>query len=216
MHTLHDYYLQMPAESFKHASLPPFEHTVAAFRLYLSSISERRTRQAAGLSLENGSTAALLVEIITAERIEIMVSWRPDMLKRWVITGVVCAILCVSMSSCTTLYNSSPKYDISGVFEEYRTNGLVFKIVSAKYLKGVEAWLGEDNWLYITIPDSSMKVSQLHSLDGSKAVEKTQFYKHQSSVQVTIKLKQKFDHVDVLRYPDDRNTYVVLYHFKQD
>ncbi len=94
------------------------------------------------------------------------------------------------------------------------TNGGVVKIIAAKKINNVEAWLGNNNWLYITIPDTSISTLWLNRLKKNLLVEKTEFFRYAEAVQVTLKLREKMDHVEIIRYPDDNNIYIALFEDK--
>jgi hypothetical protein len=123
--------------------------------------------------------------------------------------------MAVLLSSCSSLYTSrSTSFNISGIFPEKKENGYVLKIAAVQNIGKVEAWIGENNWLYVSIPDTSINTSQLDDLLSCPIVSKMHFFRYAGSVQVTLQLNQQFDHVGVLSYPDEYNTYVVLYQFK--
>ena len=125
--------------------------------------------------------------------------------------------LSVFLVSCASIFSSSvPSFNISGITSEPRKNGYIFRIDASHKIGNVEAWIGEDNWLYISIPDTSVNSRQLNELKKCSVVASVKFFRYAGSVQVTLQLKQKFDHVGVLSYPGDNNVYVVLYLFKTD
>ncbi len=135
----------------------------------------------------------------------------PSYLKRCVILSAAA----ISLTSCTSLYTSrTTSFNVLGIYPEKRENGYVFRIEAAEDIGKVEAWISQDNWLYMSIPDTSVDTSQLNSLAGCPVVSNMQFFRYTGSVQVTLRLKQKFDHVSVLNYPDDNDVYVVLYEFE--
>ncbi len=120
------------------------------------------------------------------------------------------------LASCTTLYtNRTGAYTIAGIQAEERTNGYVFKIEAAENIGRVEAWIGQNNWLYMSIPDTSINAGQLDQLRNCPVVANMQVFRYSSSVQVTLQLNKRFDHVGVLKYPGDHNVYVVLYKFNE-
>jgi len=118
----------------------------------------------------------------------------------------------LSVESCTSFFTTSSEgFDVREIVPEPRENGCVLKIVSRKEIDNVSAWIGQGNWLYISIPDTSINLAQINRLSDSRSVERTQVFRYQSAVQITLLMKDKFDHADVLHYPDDTNIYVVLY-----
>ena len=133
------------------------------------------------------------------------------------LNAVIAAALSVLLVSCASIFSSrTPSFNISGITAEPRTNGYIFRIDASQKIGNVEAWIGEDNWLYISIPDTSVNSGQLNELTKSSVVSRVKFFRYAGSVQVTLQLTQKFDHVGVINYPGDNNVYVVLYQFKTD
>lgn len=132
-----------------------------------------------------------------------------DLLSR--LLPVMTALFLVSCAEVYTYRNKT--YTIAGIQAEEKTNGYVFKIQAAENIGKVEAWIGQDNWLYMSIPDTSVNVRQLDKLRRCPVVSDMQIFRYGSSVQVTLKLNQRFDHVGVLSYPGDFDVYVVLYRF---
>ena len=124
------------------------------------------------------------------------------------------AVPALILASCATLFtNASRSYNISGIQAEERDNGYLFKIEAAGKIGRVEAWVGPGNWLYISIPDTNLDVGRLSNLTSCPVVSDMQFFRYHGSVQVTLHLKTKFDHVSVLNYRNDNNVYVVLYKY---
>lgn len=126
------------------------------------------------------------------------------------------AVLALILASCATLFTTATgTYNISGIEAEARSNGYVFTIKAAGKIGKVEAWVGPGNWLYISIPDTNMDSGKLSGLASCPVVSGMQFFRYPGSVQVTLHLKTKFDHVSVLNYRNDNNVYVVLYKYKE-
>lgn len=122
------------------------------------------------------------------------------------------AAAAVVFSSCSSVnVMSAPAYDISGLVLEQRSNGYILKIEASRPIGTVEAWIGQNNWLYVTIPDTSVDFSKLSELKKDSLVRDAQFFRYESSIQVTLQLNGKYHDVQVLRYPKDRNIYIVLY-----
>ncbi len=131
--------------------------------------------------------------------------------------AIFAAALSVLLVSCASVFTyRAPSFNITGITPEPRTNGYVFRIDAYQKIGKVEAWIGEDNWLYLSIPDTSIDSRQLNDLTKCPVVAMMKFFRYAGSVQVTLQLREKFDHVEVLSYPGDNNVYVVLYQFKTD
>ncbi len=123
-------------------------------------------------------------------------------------------VLSIFLASCATLFTTAAgSYNISGIEAEGRSNGYVFTIEAAGKIGRVEAWMGPGNWLYISIPDTNLDSDRLSNLASCPVVSGMQFFRYHGSVQVTLHMKTKFDHVSVLNYRDDNNVYVVLYKY---
>ena len=134
------------------------------------------------------------------------------------LTAAVASIAaCTLFSACAAIYTMMhPGYDVSAITATKKSNGIVFKITAQRKISDVEAWLGAGQWLYITIPDTSINVSQLNQLEGTQMVVKTEFFRYLQAVQVTLKLREEMDHVEIVRYPDSDDIYVVLYNSKSN
>lgn len=126
------------------------------------------------------------------------------------------ATMAVLLTSCAAVYTSSSRpFVVTGIQPEERTNGYIFKIKTAGKIGKVEAWIGPDNWLYMSIPDTNIDAGSLDNLVKCPIVSGMQFFHYRASVQVTLHLNAKFDHVSVLRYKGDENVYVVLYKYDE-
>ncbi len=146
--------------------------------------------------------------------------------KAWLIKGrsirlLAAVLLAVGMaalfSSCSSVsLLSTPSFDISRITAEQKSNGYILKIEAARKIGNVQAWIGQDNWLYITIPDTSVDFDRMNELKNSPLIRNTQIFRYESSVQVTLQLNGNYHDVQVLRYPGDDNIYVVLYQVNTD
>jgi hypothetical protein len=121
----------------------------------------------------------------------------------------------VLVSACATLYTEAEKsFDITRISAEEKANGLVVTISATKEIGKVEAWIGDDNWLYITIPDTNIDYTQMAQLAKDSTFSKMQYFRYNRAIQVSLQLKEKVDHLDVVRYPDNDDVYIALYKFK--
>ncbi len=135
-------------------------------------------------------------------------------IRRWGLLPWVVIFLSLFFASCASVYTTG-SFNISGIYPEKRTNGYILRIEAKEKIGRVEAWFGEDNWLYVSVPDTSVNMGELNKISDCPLVSKMALFRFSGSVQVTLQLKEKFDHVSVLSYPDDNNVYVVLYRFKE-
>ncbi|MGO9481678.1 MAG: hypothetical protein ACLP05_07855 [Candidatus Kryptoniota bacterium] len=128
---------------------------------------------------------------------------------------LIAAMASFMFAACAAVYTESEaSFDVRAITASQRSNGGVVKIIAAKKINNVEAWLGNNNWLYITIPDTSISTLWLNRLKKNLLVEKTEFFRYAEAVQVTLKLREKMDHVEIIRYPDDNNIYIALFEDK--
>ncbi len=131
-----------------------------------------------------------------------------------VVRPAILLVMGTMLASCASMFTSRPgTFTVRGIFAEKRTNGYVLKIEAVRQLGKVEAWIGENNWLYMSISDTSINTLQLQDLANCPIVSKLQLFRYTGSVQVTLLLNRRFDHVGVLSYPGEENVYVVLYDF---
>ena len=134
-----------------------------------------------------------------------------------IVRGLLVSSACFLFSACAPIYTRMPSaFDVSEITAIPKANGAVIKIVAARRIDDVTAWLGDDNWLYITIPDTSINMERLAQLEKSSLVERTEFFRYAEAVQVTLQLRTKMAHLEILQYPDEFNIYVILYHSKSN
>ncbi|MCL5268642.1 MAG: hypothetical protein M1469_11155 [Bacteroidetes bacterium] len=136
---------------------------------------------------------------------------------RFLVAVLIACGMSALFSSCSSVsLLSVPSFDISRIVPEQKSNGYILKIEAVRQIGNVQAWIGEDDWLYITIPDTSIDFNRMNELKKSPLIRSTQIFRYESSVQVTLQLNGKFHDVQVLRYPGDNNIYVVLYQLNTD
>lgn len=128
---------------------------------------------------------------------------------------VTLSLITLSISSCATMYTGNEKsFDITQISATEKTNGFVVTISATKKIGNVEAWIGNDNWLYLTIPDTNVNLAQITSLKKNPLFMKIEYFKMNEVVQLSLQMKDKVDQLDVVRYPDDNDVYIALYKFK--
>ncbi len=131
----------------------------------------------------------------------------------------ICSVILIitSFSACTTFYTARGNlFDISGISAETRTNGIVVTISATKQIGHVEAWIGDNNWIYITIPDTSVDFTRLRRLEENPIIAEMKCFKYAEAFQISLQIKEKVDQLDVVRYPDDYDVYISLYRFKSE
>ncbi len=125
-------------------------------------------------------------------------------------------LLVSTLQSCTAVMNSfSSNYVVTGIFGEPKANGYLLKIEATGRIKHVEAWIGENKWVYVTIPDTNVDETRLKSLKHDSIVKGIKLFRYKDSVQLSVQLSESFSHVDVVRYPNNNNIYVILFKEQQ-
>ncbi|HUI28631.1 MAG TPA: hypothetical protein VLX91_00340 [Candidatus Acidoferrales bacterium] len=107
------------------------------------------------------------------------------------------------------------KFDVTGISAETKDNGYVVKLSAVRKIESVEAWIGDDNWLYITIPDTSVDLDQIGRLRKNPIIERMECFFYHASVQICLQLKEKVEQLDIVRYRDENDVYIALYRIKQ-
>jgi hypothetical protein len=140
---------------------------------------------------------------------------RKECIKGQILFIATLGLIALSISSCASLYTERENsFDIARISAAEKTNGFVVTISATKQIGKVEAWIGNDNWLYITIPDTNVNLAQIASLEKNPLFVKTECLKMDEVVQLSLQMREKVDQLNVVRYPDDNNVYVALYRFK--
>ncbi len=130
----------------------------------------------------------------------------------WIASAFAMGVISIYLSSCSSVsVMSVPEFDITRIVPEPKANGYLLKIEASREVGKVAAWIGQGNWLYITIVDTSIDFKKLDDLKKSPLVRNTRIFRYESSVQVTLQLNGQFRDVQVLRYPGDNNIYIALY-----
>jgi len=137
-----------------------------------------------------------------------------EYVKDQTLTVATMSLIVLFISSCASMYTENEKlYDITKISAAEKENGLVVKISAAKKIGTVEAWIGDDNWLYITIPDTNIDFDQIMELEKNPMFVKMEYFKMNQVIQLSLQMKKKADQLEVVRYPDYNDVYIALYKF---
>ncbi len=120
-----------------------------------------------------------------------------------------CAVISVLLTSCATL--SGISFDISDIRVEHKLNGYLVELVTGHPIGDVAAIISKDDWLMITIVGSTVDFDRLRAVPSNDLFSECEVVGTRTSVQLTIKLKQKFRSCDVVRDPDDKSVSIALY-----
>lgn len=104
-----------------------------------------------------------------------------------------------------------PKFDVYNAKVEKRSNGYLLRIMTAKKITDYEVWLGRNNWLNITIPNAKVNVSAFKSLSASELFSDVEVIPYPQSVQVSLRLKPKIKHYEVIVDKDNTDILISLY-----
>ncbi len=104
-----------------------------------------------------------------------------------------------------------PRFDIYGAGVDQRNNGYLLRFFAWRKIKDYEVWLGQNNWLYITILGASVDISQIKKLAPSKVISKVEIVQYSQSVQISLKLVPKVKHYEVVSGNDSNDILIALY-----
>jgi N-acetylmuramoyl-L-alanine amidase len=90
-------------------------------------------------------------------------------------------------------------FDIPSVRLEEKANGMLIRIASAKKIEDIETWVGQDNWLYVTIPDAKADTTAINSIRPSGIVRRIVAIQSPTSVQLTFHLSGKIATSELIR-----------------
>ncbi len=104
-----------------------------------------------------------------------------------------------------------PAFDVYDVAIDRRSNGYLLRIKTARKIKDYEIWLGQNNWLYITIANAKINISKIKKLSAPNLVSKIELIPYGSSVQLSFKLIPKIKHYEVIVDKDTDDILIALY-----
>lgn len=107
-----------------------------------------------------------------------------------------------------------PHFDITALSFEEKENGFLITIHSTKKLKDYDSWKkveGDHTWLYVTISDAKADSAGLTKTKKPSFVKDLLVFQSPTAVQLTIKLKGKLQHIDLVPAADNNNILVSAY-----
>ncbi len=103
----------------------------------------------------------------------------------------------------------APKqYDIAGVGVEGRKNGYLLRIHSKKKVADADRFLRDDNWLYVTLPNTTVDTAALDAIEPGSLIEKTVAVQSPTSAQISFKLTKKVGTSEIVQ--DDRSNDILI------
>ena len=76
---------------------------------------------------------------------------------------------------------------------------VVLAVAATRRLVGVESWLRQDNWLYVTIPEARADTAAINAIPSSGLVREIVALQTPTAVQLTFRLGGKIAIADLLR-----------------
>ena len=92
-------------------------------------------------------------------------------------------------------------FDIADLIVEQRKNGYLVRIKSKRHFDEYEAWLRQDNWLYVTIANARADTNRLNAIKPTGIVQRLVAIQSPTAVQLTFKLKEHAESAQILPDP---------------
>lgn len=103
------------------------------------------------------------------------------------------------------------QFDITGVEVEPRLNGYLLTILASKKLNDVEAWLKEDGWLFVTIPDATIDTVAIKNARPYGAIRQILVFPSPTSVQLTFRVAPDVvPPPEIISDPESNNIFISL------
>lgn len=112
-------------------------------------------------------------------------------------------------NSCMPLFRSQAV--VTGIETHERDNGFVVQLTCGRTVGDVSAFISADNWLVITLVGTGVDFDRLRSTPPNDLFSSVQVVGYQSSVQVTLKLRQQFRSCDVVANPQNDDVLISLF-----
>ncbi len=104
-----------------------------------------------------------------------------------------------------------PAFDVYDIMIDRRSNGYLFRIKTARKIKDYEIWLGQNNWLYITIANAKINISKIKNLSEPDLFSKVEIIPYGTSVQLSFKLIPKVKHYEIITEKNTDDILIALY-----
>lgn len=105
---------------------------------------------------------------------------------------------------------TTPKYDISFLVMEEKSNGMMIRIPAASPLGEFESWMKNDGWLYITIADAKADIEAINKTKPIGLVSKIVAIQSPTSLQLTFKLKGRIAATELMKDESSNDIYVSI------
>jgi len=108
--------------------------------------------------------------------------------------------------------NTSRKpFDITGMELEPQLNGYLMTINASRKLSDVEAWLKEDGWLFVTIPEATVDTIAFQKIRAFGAIREILVFPSPTSVQLTFRVAPDvLPPPEITSDPSSNNIYISL------
>ncbi len=105
----------------------------------------------------------------------------------------------------------SNSYDINDLTIEQRRNGYLIRIKATRPFNEYEAWLRQDNWLYVTIANARADTAKLNSAKPTGIVQKILVIQNPTAVQLTFKLNRRAESAQILPDPSSNDLLLTVH-----
>jgi hypothetical protein len=105
----------------------------------------------------------------------------------------------IILESCVPFFK--PGFNVSDFKIERKSNGYFVWFTANKRIDGVEAFVSNSNWLIITIVDTSIDLEKIRSTKPTGIIQSIETERFKSSVQVSMKLSENVERVEVVHDP---------------
>lgn len=97
--------------------------------------------------------------------------------------------------------HTAPRYDITSIEFEPKSNGMLIRIPTPRKLKDLESWMRNDGWFYLTVPDARADVQAIERIRPVGFVKKVVAIQSPMSVQLTFKLSGTISSTELIQNP---------------
>ncbi|MCI0706575.1 MAG: N-acetylmuramoyl-L-alanine amidase [Ignavibacteriae bacterium] len=118
-----------------------------------------------------------------------------------------------SLSSSIYFGTKAPgkQFDITGIELEPRLNGYLMTIKASRKLNEVEAWLKQDGWLFVTVPEATVDTMAFKRARTFGAIREILVFPSPTSVQLTFRVAPDVQPpAEIISDPTSNNIYISL------
>lgn len=126
--------------------------------------------------------------------------------KRLIVLSLIALVL---IPSCTPLFRT--KAGISDMRIQKKDNGYLVEFACNNKVGDITAFISSDDWLVITLVGISVDFDRLRSMPPNDLYSSVQVVGYRTSIQVTLKLRQKFRSCQIFRNPSNDDVGVALF-----